>query len=559
MPRKQTTNRRYNQFVYGGLNMGKIYRFDEQNGIKYQDKHDVKKLLLKLDKIKSEECREYHKFVLEEFDDANLIQLFAFFILEIFLVKDILVRCMDKIEKKSLYLPTLVITELEREIRRKSKDFYEFKGIPQREIDSHLEVMLEFIQMRFESYFLYEMLKDVHEDIILVCKKFRREYLHNLPSIVKGVIVTDEVEDLKFVQFLSSEFGLPIAHCGKMYQSDEIAIIDGYKERITFNPDEEDIDRFHVKYLTTTYRLGEKASYNPRRINMYAQAVNAKDLDRITSGGWYRGIAPFKTEYFFITRGILPSVDDQIAHYVDFFKKSNGMPIYLRIPDFRPEKPLKYMENAKKDTSFFHNHHNLFFQHFEAVARAVKITNADVKITIPRVVMNSELSDWKRHVIMAFTDEDLPIPEFGYVLETESAFEYYEDYFDIDFVIIGFNDLIEEHHDHLNRFSNLSKRKFEELFIPILKDIHYHLRVARTRPIKHILAGNIVSNPFIFKELLKYGFTDFSIPVDKIRFIEPALKYYCDTRGSYIGVYQERLMRKKIIEDSKKNQNNENE
>ena len=543
MPRKQTVNRRYNQFVYGGLCIGKIFHFDQESVIKFQYSQDIELLITKLDQIKSEESRAYHKFILTESGDYKLKQLFAFFIYEILISPDILNRCRTKAKRETVYFPSLFINEIERQIRRNESGLKEFYLSGREEVVNQLNTFMNYLLTRFESFFLYEMLKQVKADIILVCDGFRPEYLHNIPQNVKGIITRKEEKELELIRRLATEFEIPIAQCTLIYPDDEIAIINGEINRITFNPDKEDLERFYEKYYSLTFKFGEIASYGSHRIKLYAEVANANHLDRITSYNWYDGIGPFNTEFFFMTRGILPTIDNQVEFFVDFFNKANGLPIYLKVPDFTPDKPLKYMEAAHSDTGFIHSQHQLFFDNFTAIAKAVKATKADVKIVIPKVVMASELSDWKRHVIMAYLDEDLRIPEFGYVLETEAAYEFYNQFPRVDFVIIGFDNLVEENSIHFNRYTELSITQFNELFLPLIKDIHEHLN-NRYYPTKHILAGNVVGNPFIFRQLINYGFTDFSIPLSKIRVIEETFTEYCNSRGRFVGVYRQERMKR---------------
>lgn len=554
MPGKQTVNRRYNQFIYGGYNIGEIYRFNEETSIEFQYSQDYKAVLEKLNEIKSNECRAYHKFMLIESDDYRLKRLFAFFIFEVLLDPDILDRCMIKAEIDRPYFPTLLIKEIDRQIRMSKRGFKEFSAFKKDELEKQIEIFKEYLLMRFESYYLSEMLKNVHEDIILVCEAFCPEFLHKIPKNVKGIITIKEMKDLNFIKLLAYEYEIPIAQCYTIFPHDKIAIIDGDREKITFNPDEEDLKWFYEKYKNSTFDLGEIPTYQSKKIKIYAQVVNENNLDRVTSNNWYQGIAPFKTDFYFITKGILPKVEEQIEYYVDFFQKSNGMPIYLKVPDFTPDKPLKYMDHAHREIGFVQSQHQMFFDHFAAIAQAVKRTNADVKIVIPRIVMAEELSDWKRHLIMAFDYENIKVPEFGYILETESAYEYYYSFPKVDFVIIGFDNLIEEYSIHYDRYSKMTTRKFEQIFLPVIKDIHEHLN-KRNQPTKHILSGNIISNPFIFRKLINYGFTEFSIPISKIRYIEPMFTDYCNTRGKYIGVYQQAKLKRKLKEEALKEKN----
>lgn len=537
------------QFIYGGLDYGKLLKFDKESRIEFQERQNSLVFIEDLFQLKTNECRRYQRFIINETDDSILNDVYIFLMFEVFINTSVHQRCLNKIDNSFAYIPELIVFEIEQEILKNKEILIKRFSLRVEVLEKHIKLIKNYLLMRLESYYLEQMLLDTEEDVILVIDDFRVEYLQNIPPNVKGIIITQEVENPQLLQLLSSEYEISIAQYKIIPSLAKDVIIDGYKNKLIFNPSLDEKGKFHERILKMTFKLGESPNYSTDKINIYAQAINSNNIDRITSESWFNGIAPFKTEYFYISNGILPTVDEQVKFYVNIFNQAKGMPIFLRIPDFRPDKPLNYMIDAFDESGIYKPHHLVIYDHFSAIAQAVKLTNADVKVVIPRVARHTEIAEWKMHLFMAFEYEKMPTPEMGYVLETESAYEFYFEYPQVDFVIIGFNDLIEETTDFYNRFSIITANKFQEIFLPPLKDIHQFLS-KRAKPIKHILAGNLITNPFILKKLLNYGFTDFAIPVNKIRLIEPVLTEYCNTRGKYIGVHHERI-KKQLLKNSK--------
>ena len=60
------------------------------------------------------------------------------------------------------------------------------------------------------------------------------------------------------------------------------------------------------KISEKTYEIGENSKYLPSKVRIYAPMVDTRMVDKVAYGDWFAGIAPFKTEYMFVTKGIMP-------------------------------------------------------------------------------------------------------------------------------------------------------------------------------------------------------------------------------------------------------------
>jgi phosphoenolpyruvate-protein kinase (PTS system EI component) len=306
-----------------------------------------------------------------------------------------------------------------------------------------------------------------------------------------------------------------------------------------------------------TFFMGEQPSYGASNINVYVPLVDTRLIEKASYGDWYNGVAPFKTEYMYVTKGAAPTLKEQEEVFIQLLEAFHEKDVYIRIPDFRPNRPTPFLKNIFTDPDAYDRFFQVYNVNLLALASAVKITQKEVNICIPMIRMSSEVSFWRDVVEAAFDMYDLPYPKLGIMIETESAFEYYEDYDDMDFVMIGLNDLIEELTDDLDRFSELSKDEMMDILWPHMRDLHQHLRSYKMQ-LKHIVAGNCLKNPEIFKKFLKSGFTDFSISISDIKMIEETLKEHNESKGKFIGVAAHRI-EKRTLKESQKAQKEQEE
>ncbi len=394
---------------------------------------------------------------------------------------------------------------------------------------------------RFEMIGLQKMTKRRKSAFILVVNKLKKEQFFNLSKHITGIICKS-IDDEKLGRTLASEYEITIAVSSEKYVSEDMAIIDSRNSSIIIDPTNQQITEYDKVIEETTYKIGEKASYKPSKIKIYAPMNDIRLIDRISSGNWYSGVAPFKSEFIYVSKGSLVGRSEQYKVFYKLLKTMDEGEVYIRIPDFRPERPTEYLGNIYTDIDTYREFEGVYAENMLAIAQAARETERVVNIVIPMVRTNGEINIW-RDIIETFFHGILHLVNVGIMIETESAIDYFEDYKDMDFAIIDLNDMIEEVTDDFDRFSSLTKEEILEIFWPDLRDLHQYLRDFKLK-ITHMLSGNFLSNPKLFSKFMIAGFTNYSIPSNKVRLIEDVLRNYVDTRGYYKGVAAERKRRK---------------
>ncbi|NCU32727.1 MAG: hypothetical protein EOM23_07340, partial [Candidatus Moranbacteria bacterium] len=416
----------------------------------------------------------------------------------------------------------------------------------------HIEKLKERIIHRliFDSY--KSKIQSIEKDVILRVNAFRAEYLDELPINLQGIIYKTTDIDERFMRIIAQEFQIPTVQTTLKIQDSSQIILDGKSNKIIINPNEVDLNEFSRLEKAHYFQIGDHPTYKPSKVEVYASMAHRKHIEKALSSNWYKGIAPFKTEYMFLTKGRIPTEYEQYVIFKDLFRRSQGRPVYVRIPDFREDKPIGHMKGVTTDMNSFADNSLIFSRHLNAIARAAHEENPDLRMVLPMIRMNDEIEFWKWQIWSSYSSHQMRVPDVGITVETESALQYFEEYDYLNFVLIGLNDLTEEVSDDCDRFSELTVKKFKEIFHPDLRDLHQHYR-RKNKITKHIIGGNVLHNPSIFRELLKWGFRNFSIPVDKIKRIEPVITHYNETRGRFIGVAEERKrkIQEKTLEKQK--------
>ena len=414
------------------------------------------------------------------------------------------------------------------------------------EIYAKIELVKKRLMTRFEVMQLQFQIKNEPDDFILFINEFKQEYLYNLPPSIQGIICKD-VENFELARYLSDAYELPIVVHNHIYLEEQKVIVDALKQLIITDPHDQDINFYKKEIRKFTFKIGEKATYDQSKVNLYAPIVDTRTLEKIASGGWYNGVAPFKSEYMYVTKGVTPTFTEQEAVFIKLLNAMQEKEVYIRVPDFRPERPLKFIDEIYTDMEALTNYYELYNVNLMAIASAVKETGKEVLIVIPMIRMSSEIPFWREAIDAAFEMYNQKAPKIGIMMETESALQYHDEYDHMDFVIIGLNDLIEELSDDFNRFSELTKEEIIDILWPDIRDLHQHFRSYKMK-LKHIVAGNFLKNPKIFNKFLKSGFTDFSIPLSSIGLLEETMINHVESKGRYIGLSAERIEKKKTKE-----------
>jgi phosphoenolpyruvate-protein phosphotransferase (PTS system enzyme I) len=528
------------------ISIGVIVNFNFEKSSQNLSKTALNKIYKQVNVIKEEEFESHRSLYLDVCDaTANR----EWMIRDIFLYLD-----SDMLKKRFIELVELdklniidaynkALSEFLKNNQFIPRFFYE---VNMSEVYKHIDIIRQRITKRFELMFLQKTINKVKRNFILCVDEFKVEYLDNLPTFIQGIIFK-RTKDLEFVRSLSVNFDLPFLMSNQSFTNYDKVIMDGPNKKIIVKPKLAQIQEYMDLIREYTFFMGEHPKYKQSKINIYVPLVDTRLIEKAAYSDWYSGVAPFKTEYMYVTKGAAPTHKEQEEVFVKLLEAFHEKDIYIRIPDFRPERPTPFLGNIYTDKDIYDKFSEIFNVNLLALASAVKITKKEVNICIPMIRLSSEVSFWRDVVEAAFDMYDLPYANLDIMIETESAFEYFEDYDDMDFVIIGLNDLLEEITDDIDRFTDLSKDDMIDILWPHMRDLHQYLRSYKMQ-LKHIVAGNCLKNPEIFKKFLKSGFTDFSISISEIKLIEEALKEHNEARGKFVGLAAHRIERKAILE-----------
>lgn len=520
--------------IYGTIAVGNIVYFNIKNETNRVKNIELKTLFDELNDNTIDEYIQYREIKLqvnENIESIDEILDFIYFTFDTGVIRRNFVRY---VHEKKYDVPRAFHEALNKFI--KSPKFI----IPvellckKEEIRFFINELKSRLISRYESVMLQRLIRNLDFDFILYTDEFKKEYFYNLPKQIQGIICKNcKDEDLAFS--FAHEFELPLAIHDFEFQENSLVIIDGIENIVIVDPSVDIENQYQEKLRKYTYIIGEDSSYSPSKINIYAPMVDTRILDKIAYGNWYTGVAPFKTEFIYSTKGTLPSYKEQYDLFHHMFTVMKDKEVYIRIPDFRPERPTELLGEIFTDTDTFDQFTELFQTNMLAIANASKDTGKQVNMLVPMIRMSSEIPFWRREIKSVFEYCNQGNVKVGIMFETGSAYDYYEEYKGMDFVIIGLNDLVEEISDDYDRYSHMSKEEIIETFWPNLRDLHQYFRSYRLQT-KHILAGNFLSNPEVFRKFLKSGFRDFSIRASEIKLIEKVLTKYNETRGMYIGV-----------------------
>lgn len=536
---KEKTGRQNScRVLYGTIAVGNTIHYDvktETNMIKNTELREV------FDEMNRNTINEYHIFWTIKSQGTQTISLmddilnFIYFTFDTEVINFKFIRY---VHEKKYDLPTAFNVAMTEFLNSPSYMIPVELLCVKQEINSLVSELKSRLVARYHIVMFERFLRRIDSDFILTVNEFKKSYFYNLPKQVQGIICK-RAKDEKLAFSFAREFELPLVIHNIEYQEHSRVIIDGIENQVIIDPSpEEEMERLQ-KIKKYTYCIGEDSSYTSSKINIYAPIVDIRNAEKIAYGNWYTGIAPFKPEFLYSAKGTILTKEEQYKLYHEMFTILKDKEIIIRIPDFRPERPVEALGEVFTDIETYDEYITIFQDNINAIANAARELGKEVKMVVPMIRVSSEILRWKQEIEAVFESCRIDNVKVGIMFETGSIYDFYEEYRSMDFVIIGLNDLIEEITDEYDRNSDLSKEEFLEVFWPDLRDIHQYFRSYLLQK-KHIIAGNVLSNPEIFRKLLKSGFRDFSIRQSEIKLIEHVLTEHNETRGKYIGVAAER-------------------
>lgn len=409
---------------------------------------------------------------------------------------------------------------------------------------------IKFFRKRFISLINRLLIRMKYEqingDFILYVNEIKREYFNEMPVNLKGVIFKNR-NKIKLARMYAQALRITIATSDEVECEYESALVDVFTNKIIVGPFRPTI-RAVLKYEQHKKRiLNYQEPLLGSKLKIYTTLSDKRDLKTIKKSDWFNGVCAYRSEIDYASRGSMPIFEDLVSHFVEVFKGLGTKELMISALDFNPEISVDNIADGYTDLYTFDQQSVMFNEHLQAIARASVITKKDVKILVPMLRLGTDLQFWIEAIKGVFEFENAKIPEIGVIIETESAFEYYEDYSDADFIVIGLDNLLEELMDKYDRYDEkISYEDFKYEMLNRLIEYHQYLREYKTKK-RHIVSGACLANKKILYKLLKKGIFEFSIPLNHFHLVEQTLTDHMKQKGKYIGVAKERQIKREYL------------
>ncbi|MFA6801620.1 MAG: putative PEP-binding protein, partial [Acholeplasmataceae bacterium] len=278
--------------------------------------------------------------------------------------------------------------------------------------------------------------------IIVIIDEFHEEYFYQLSEVVKGIIIR-KVDDYNLIVDYAYNFQIPMVKTDIEIKKHDFVIIDNIKEEVFINPDKKTFQLYKHTCDNIIFSKNEIAKYQMKQLKLYIPLVDTRYLNILENESFYAGVGIFKTEYFFMTRGLLPSNDELTNIFVQLMNTFKNREINVSIPDFGENKRLNYYLETATSIINIHGYTMVFNIFFDSLFEAILKTNKKIALVIPMMRNGDDITLWKEKINYLF--KKLPKELMPYIvgfLQTDNSIDQIEDFVKSDFNILDLDTYI---------------------------------------------------------------------------------------------------------------------
>ena len=323
-------------------------------------------------------------------------------------------------------------------------------------------------------------------------------------------------------------------------QVGDLTLVDADSGRVTVNPDAEDQAAFlKLSQVAAGQRFADLSTafepavtFDGKQVEVVANIGGLADARQSIEMG-AEGVGLFRTEFVYLNRKSLPTVDEQVKIYRQIFDTMIGKPVVVRTVDIGGDKQIDYLGINQEPNPFLgwrgirmiSEKPEILSDQLLALMLAAR-DDVDLRIMLPMVSQVEEVLQARVLLDEAYAKLRQQYPDctrtyqFGMMVEVPSAaltVEHFAPY--VDFYSIGTNDLTQYTlaADRMNaRVANLASP-----FHPaVLSLIERTVRIAHEHGKWVGMCGELAGEPLAVPFLLGIGLDEFSMSAAAV----PAIK-----------------------------------
>jgi len=324
----------------------------------------------------------------------------------------------------------------------------------------------------------------------------------------------------------------------------KLAIVDGLKGQIIFNPKEETKNHYNLlcsqlqdqqKFLEVLGNVHAE-TLDGQRITVSANVEIADDFSLLSRYG-AEGVGLFRSEYIVLQRGCFPTEDEQVEIYKSLLHHAKGYPVVIRAFDIGLDKVLTCLEQHRelnpalglRAIRFLLHERALFKIQMRAILRAS--VYGEVKICFPMISCMNELIEAKKVVTEAKKElkkEGKPYApkiKLGSMIEVPSAVMIVDHIAgECDFLSIGTNDLT-QYALAVDRCNDQMSNLYSSAHPGVLRLINVAVRLAEEKNIPISVCGEIASDPRFVPVLIGLGVKELSCSCRFLPLIKQTIRH----------------------------------
>ncbi len=410
----------------------------------------------------------------------------------------------------------------------------------------------EYMQMFLSMSDPY--LQERSSDIKDICNRFIKTYQHQDANYLTGIVCSQEItpsDILDFeprqVQGIITENNTPNCHAAILARTlgipfitgfedicdivvdNDMAIVDAFNNLLIVNPEDEDLNNFHVRYDKYLKDIAELRRYvgmpcifaDDQPFVVGVNINNQIDVE-IATDIKAKSVGLFRSEYLYMGLKDFPSEDYLYDKYLEMTKSIPGE-ITIRTLDIGGDKSLDYFQIPRESNPYLGyrairyclDHPDVLITQLKAILRLS--ANKQVKIMIPMITALDEVLAVKEFLKQAKNqltsmnigfDEDI---ELGIMIETPASVMISDLLArELDFFSIGTNDLL-QYAMAADRNNQLVGRNYNPYSKAFLRMIRMTVDNATKEGIPVSVCGELAANPDFIPLLVGMGVSKLSV------------------------------------------------